>query len=57
MFEFDSLQRIIKRNDDWYVETGSYTEGPFESPAEAKEFQFLQHRAEMARMELADLTE
>lgn len=57
MASVERFNRVIKRNDDWYVETDASLEGPFFELNKAREFQALLIKAEMARMEFAALLE
>ena len=47
--------RIIKLIDNWYVETKTGYDGPFESYDEAESFLHLSESAEAARVEFAGL--
>jgi len=42
---------LIKRNEQWYVETQMGYEGPFDTKNEAREFLALSDKADSARME------
>lgn len=55
MFFGNRRTKIIERNDLWYLETQSGYEGPFDTRSEAKQYQSLQQRAEMARVEFAGI--
>jgi len=43
--------RLIQRNEHWYVETQMGFEGPFESKSDASEFLSLSNKADSARIE------
>jgi len=43
--------KLIQRNEHWYVETQMGFEGPFESKNEAREFLALSDKADSARIE------
>lgn len=47
--------RIIKLIDNWYVETKTGYDGPFETYDEAESFLRLSERADAARVEFAGL--
>jgi len=47
--------RIIKLIDNWYVETKTGYDGPFETYDEAESFLRLSESAEAARVEFAGL--
>ena len=55
MFFGSRKNKIIERNGLWFVETRSGFEGPFDTRLEAKEYQRLRRRADVARVELAAL--
>jgi len=57
MFFKKNDSRLIERNHLWYVETPTGYEGPFDNEAEAQTFARIRRRADIARMELADLSE
>ena len=43
--------RLVQRNEHWYVETEMGFEGPFAEKSEAREFLALSDKADSARME------
>lgn len=55
MFFGSRHNKIIERNGLFFVETRSGFEGPFDTRYEAKEYQRLRKRADVARVELAGL--
>jgi hypothetical protein len=55
MFFGNRNNKIIERNDLWYVETATGYEGPFDTRHEAQKFLSLSQRADIARVEFAGL--
>jgi len=55
MFFNKNRDRVIERNQLWYVETESGYEGPFNHFSDAREFLRLKQKADSARVEFAGL--
>jgi hypothetical protein len=48
--------QILKLDDDWYVETNTGFDGPFDSYEEAEAFLRLSEKVEIARLGFAGLS-
>ena len=55
MASVKKYNRIVKRNDDWYVETDASLDGPFFQLNQAEAFKNLKEKAEVARTEFVAL--
>ena len=55
MFFANRKNKIIERNDLWYIETNTGFEGPFDTRYEAQKYLSIRNRADMARVEFAGL--
>ena len=55
MFFNQNRERLIERNQLWYIETRMGFEGPFETRSEAQNYLRLKNKAEVARIEFAGL--
>ena len=55
MFFSSHKNKIIERNDLWYIETATGFEGPFDTRYEAQKYLSLRNRADIARVEFAGI--
>ena len=55
MFFGNQKNRLIERNNLWYVETETGFEGPFDTQRQAQDFMRLRDRADVARVEFMGL--
>ncbi|MGD8926916.1 MAG: hypothetical protein PVG20_08685 [Thioalkalispiraceae bacterium] len=53
MFFTSHQNKIIERNELWYIETPTGYEGPFDTRYEARKYLSLCKRADVARVEFA----